>query len=358
MRMRMMRSTCGSTCAMASRTVAPLPCNNFTFGSRRVQTTRMQAGRLAPWRTKGSWINSPSSSSSSSPAVSVTRPRVAAPKALVDSQQQENSETDSHALKLNIQGRHLKVTEALRGHVETQVEKATMHLMLHHHDVNRGKNAPISRVDVRLSARGGPKHQTKGPQLQRAEVTVFTTIGTVRAEVETDNAYNAIDEAGRTVERKLRKLKEKAIAKGVWNGHGVRPKYKKKKAARDSLGDVGGEDVDAEEVFISDYDEEAMALLEEEASMRWETESAVEDMLASEASAPAMSQQEQDLKIYRKKEVDLIPMSIEDAVESLQFLGHDFFMFLDKAEGEIKVVYKRDVAGYGVLSPKFPPSAK
>jgi len=251
-------------------------------------------------------------------------------------------------LKLNIQGRHLKVTESLRRHVESQVERATTHFMLHHHDVNKGKNAPISRVDVRLSSRGGPKHQTKGPQLQKAEVTVFTVIGVVRAEVETDNAYNAIDEAGRTVERKLRKLKEKAVAKGVWNGHGVRPKHKRKGNKSDLLEKERGP-VEAA-AFFADQEED---VLEEEASMRWETESFVEDFQGA-----SLSQAEQDLNIYRKKEVDLIPMTIEDAVESLQFLGHDFFMFLDKEEREIKVVYKRDVAGYGVLSPRLPPTGQ
>ena len=280
-----------------------------------------------------------------------SRRRVASPKPAEvmtgnnqGSKSSSSASSESSVLKLNIQGRHLKVTESLRRYVEDQVEKATMHFMLHHHDVNKGKNAPISRVDVRLSTRGGPKHQTKGPQLQKAEVTVFTSIGVVRAEVESDNAYNAIDEAGRTTERKLRKLKEKAIAKGVWNGHGVRPKHKKKNKKDQML---------EKEVFFShelELELEAGADEPEEmAQAQWE--SFVEDNMG----AQSVSQNYQDLSIFRKKEVDLIPMTIADAVESLQFLGHDFFMFLDKEEGEIKVVYKRDVAGYGVLTPRFPP---
>ena len=263
--------------------------------------------------------------------------------------QGSGAEGGAHALRLNIQGRHLKVTDALRDYVESQVEKATMHFMLHHHDVEKGKQAPITRVDVRLSSRGGPKHQTKGPQLQKAEVTVFTSIGVVRAEVETDNAYNAIDEAGRTTERKLRKLKEKAIAKGVWNGHGVRPKYKKVRAARDAL--AGGEEQETEDFLLADQDEEFVSAFEEEASMRWETDSVVVDQYVHAAE---ITEGEERANILRKKEVDLIPMTVEDAVESLQFLGHDFFMFLDKRSGEINVVYKRDVAGYGVLAPRKP----
>merc|ERR1711959_128934 len=125
-----------------------------------------------------------------------------------DNNNDERRSAVSSELKLNIQGRHLKVTESLRQYVEDQVTRAVSHFMHHHHDINKGRNSPISRTDVRLSTRGGPKHSTKGPQLQKAEVTVFTTIGVVRAEVETDHAYNSIDEACKTVERKLRKLKE------------------------------------------------------------------------------------------------------------------------------------------------------
>ena len=36
-------------------------------------------------------------------------------------------------------GQTLEVTDALRDYVESQVEKATMHFMLHHHDVEKGK---------------------------------------------------------------------------------------------------------------------------------------------------------------------------------------------------------------------------
>jgi len=265
-------------------------------------------------------------------------------RVLMDKDQQGAASTNDDGssdsvLKLNIQGRHLKVTDSLRGYVEDQVEKCVSHFMMHHHDVNKGKNSPVSRIDVRLSARGGPNKQTKGPQLQKAEVTIRTTIGVVRAEVETDQAYNSIDEACRVCERKLRKLKEKAIAKGVWNGHGIRPKTKKSKknqaVVEDDITILGEEE--EEEGLYSDFE--------------WDS------YVESDVAAQSVPGKYADLNIYRKKQVDLIPMTIEDAVESLQFLGHDFFMFLDKDSNEIKVVYKRHIAGFGVLTPVFPPSS-
>lgn len=262
-------------------------------------------------------------------------------KVLMDSNsgQGQGAVDSSNTLKLNIQGRHLKVTDSLRVYVEDQVTRAVSHFMHHHHDVNNGKNSPISRTDVRLSTRGGPKKNTKGPQLQKSEVTIFTTIGVVRAEVETQDLYNSIDEACKTAERKLRKLKEKAVAKGVWNGHGVR------QSKRDTLKSKY-DYLEEESEEMSDMSEVAMEYMASE----WDMDSFVESV-----DAQSMSQAEEDMKIYRKKEVDLIPMTVEDALESLQFLGHDFFMFLEKGSNEIKVVYKRDVAGYGVLTPVFPP---
>jgi len=258
-----------------------------------------------------------------------------------DNNNDERHSAVSSVLKLNIQGRHLKVTESLRQYVEDQVTRAVSHFMHHHNDINKGRNSPISRTDVRLSTRGGPKHSTKGPQLQKAEVTVFTTIGVVRAEVETDHAYNSIDEACKTVERKLRKLKEKAIAKGVWNGHGIRQKKKDLMASKYDY-------LEQDQLDQDQWVEE-----EPELGFEWDTI----DSLVEDVGAQTMSQKESDLNIYRKKEVDLIPMTIEDAVESLQFLGHDFFMFLDKETKDIKVVYRRNIKGYGVLTPVYPPSS-
>ena len=60
------------------------------------------------------------------------------------------------------------------------------------------------------------------------------------------------------------------------------------------------------------------------------------------------------LDIFRKKQVPLVPMSVEEAVENLQFIGHDFFMFLDKETLSVQVVYKRTEEGYGVLTPVLP----
>lgn len=49
------------------------------------------------------------------------------------------------------------------------------------------------------------------------------------------------------------------------------------------------------------------------------------------------------------KQVDSVPMSIETAIEHLEKVGHNFFLFKDQVTGDCKVVYHREEGGYGVL---------
>jgi hypothetical protein len=56
---------------------------------------------------------------------------------------------------------------------------------------------------------------------QTIEVTIRSAkLGVVRAEETRDNLYAAIDVAGDKVARSLKKMKEKAVAKGNWPGRG------------------------------------------------------------------------------------------------------------------------------------------
>ena len=48
--------------------------------------------------------------------------------------------------------------------------------------------------------------------MQKAEVTVYTKNGTIRAEEEADDLYASIDSVADKIERKMRKVKEKKNA--------------------------------------------------------------------------------------------------------------------------------------------------
>jgi hypothetical protein len=55
-------------------------------------------------------------------------------------------------------------------------------------------------------------------------------------------------------------------------------------------------------------------------------------------------------RIVRRKEHDAIPMTVDDALSQMELVGHDFFLFSDKATGRPSVVYRRHGYAYGVIA--------
>ena len=55
--------------------------------------------------------------------------------------------------------------------------------------------------------------------------------------------------------------------------------------------------------------------------------------------------------IVKTKQFTLNGMSPEEAVEQLELIGHDFFVFKNDESGEINVVYRRRDGDYGVIEP-------
>ena len=55
------------------------------------------------------------------------------------------------------------------------------------------------------------------------------------------------------------------------------------------------------------------------------------------------------LQIVRTKQVDLKPMSPEEAALQMDLLAHDFFIFKDAETNTDSVIYKRQDGKYGLL---------
>jgi len=62
---------------------------------------------------------------------------------------------------------------------------------------------------------------------------------------------------------------------------------------------------------------------------------------------------EEESRIVRYKRFAMAPMSPEEAVEQMELLGHDFFVFYNADEGQINVVYRRKDGDYGVIQPEL-----
>ncbi|MEZ4511956.1 MAG: ribosome-associated translation inhibitor RaiA [Chloroflexota bacterium] len=57
--------------------------------------------------------------------------------------------------------------------------------------------------------------------------------------------------------------------------------------------------------------------------------------------------------IVRSKRFALNPMNSDEAVEQMELLGHDFFVFFNSEEEAINVLYRRHDGNYGLLQPEF-----
>ncbi len=61
--------------------------------------------------------------------------------------------------------------------------------------------------------------------------------------------------------------------------------------------------------------------------------------------------EESNRKIVRVKQFSITPMSEEEALEQIQLLSHDFFIFFNANSGRINVLYKRTDNNYGLIDP-------
>ncbi|KAF0917933.1 hypothetical protein E2562_021649 [Oryza meyeriana var. granulata] len=206
------------------------------------------------------------------------------------------------SVRLIMQGRNVKLTEKLKEHIADKVGRA---VAKHSHLVRE--------VDVRLSARGG--ELSRGPKTSRCEITLFTKRhGVVRAEEDSESSYGSIDLASSIIKRKLRKIKEKET--DVRHLKGTK-EWKPAASLDGALSDVETEaEQDLEEVVGAEDEETVVA------------------------------------KVVRTKVFEMPPLSVEEAMEQLENVDHNFFAFRDEKTGEMNVLYKRNDGGFGLIVPK------
>lgn len=188
-------------------------------------------------------------------------------------------------MKLLIHGRNLDVTPAIRDYTETKLSRAIGHF-----------DGIVKEADVHLSVARNPRV----PQ-QTAEVTLFANGTVIRAQERSENLYASIDMVASKLSRQLNRYKDRV------HGHGP--------------------------VHRSAAAEEAGA-----ASLPRPGESLVE---GKEASLPSRG--------VRRKYFAMPLMSLEEALNQLEVIDHDFYVFRDAESGQIQVVYQRNHGGYGVI---------
>jgi len=62
---------------------------------------------------------------------------------------------------------------------------------------------------------------------------------------------------------------------------------------------------------------------------------------------------EESRHIVRTKHFQMLPMSPDEAIEQMELLGHDFFVFYNADSGQVNVVYRRKAGDYGLIIPEL-----
>ncbi|MCL2861962.1 MAG: ribosome-associated translation inhibitor RaiA [Firmicutes bacterium] len=86
-------------------------------------------------------------------------------------------------------------------------------------------------------------------------------------------------------------------------------------------------------------------LLSKSKKMRFKDEKAFE---------PFVPTDEKKSKVVRKKNYELVPMTVEDAIEELELVGHSFYMFFNKSTRKVNVLYTRVDGDYGLIVGEYP----
>lgn len=213
-------------------------------------------------------------------------------------------------MNITVRGRHTEVNDRFRRHVDNKLAK-----------IER-LDQKVIRVDVEVSEEHNPR---LAAQRERVELTIRSRGPVIRAEAAADDRYGALDMALDKLESRLRRGSERR------KGHSG--KGRAKLATMEPLPDALPEPVP-----------EPPAAVPEPA----EDEAEPVKVSPDENLVPIPMDGDGPL-VVREKFHKAEQMGIEQALLEMELVGHDFFLYRDKASGHPSVVYRRRGWDYGVI---------
>lgn len=58
-------------------------------------------------------------------------------------------------------------------------------------------------------------------------------------------------------------------------------------------------------------------------------------------------------KVVKVKRFAIKPMPVAEAIEQMELLGHNFFLFRNAETEEVNLLYRRNDGNYGLIEPEF-----
>ena len=203
-------------------------------------------------------------------------------------------------MDLHIRGNGIVIGDELRGFVEKRASKLD-HLVDH-------------VVDAKLELRAN--HNRVGPDTVTAQLTIQTGRRILRAEEHDRDVHAAVDRAVDKLARQVRRFHElRADRKGP---------------QPDSIRTGLLDRVDADAA----------------AAGAWDSAVAGDEEDEDEADARLAA-------LVRTKRFSIKPMNLNEAIEQMELLQHDFYLFHNEVEDGINLIYRRRDGSYGLLAPQL-----
>jgi ribosomal subunit interface protein len=201
-----------------------------------------------------------------------------------------------------ITGRHTQITDRFRAHLEEKLSKVP-HLL-----------PRVSRIDVVVT------HEKAVRNCDAVEITCHAKGPVIRAEACTDDVYSALDIALDKLFERLRRASDRRRVSRT----GRRVPESVAQATGRLVSEAGG-------------GPEAGALAASDQAA---------DSDGPEGAFGAVG--ESPIEVREKVHASA-PMTLEDALNQMELVGHDFYLFHDSDTGQPSVVYRRRGWSYGVI---------
>lgn len=193
-----------------------------------------------------------------------------------------------------VRGRHTEVSERFRVHAAGKL--ARMDKLDH----------KLIRLDVEVSRESNPRLSA---QCDRVEITCIGRGPVIRAEAAAQDAYAALDAASAKLEERLRRAADRRHSRGA-------------RVAR--VAPVNG-------IGPGRFDPAPV------------------DSALTGADGRLLEGDDDGPFVVREKVHPEVPMTLDEALASMELVGHDFYLFTDAETGCPSVVYRRRGYHYGVL---------
>ncbi|MFZ1382832.1 MAG: ribosome-associated translation inhibitor RaiA [Scrofimicrobium sp.] len=206
-----------------------------------------------------------------------------------------------------VTGRNAEIHPNFRQAVEDKLEKVTLFY------------PRAQRVEVVLTHESNPRLADRS---ERIELTVYGKGPVIRAEAESADRYSAVDLASAKLFERLRRMRDR-----------VKDRRKGKGSAAPEPNGLAPEIID--EALTEDFTD----------AEDWALRSA-EDLKVGEVREEQLGDSP---VLVRQKVHEAAPMSVDEALQQMELVGHPFFLFIDQDTMQPCVAYHRKGWTYGII---------